>query len=394
MLAAQEFLFDLNPQLLFDAALLAIAVFFLYMLMSYLLFNPARKLLKDRQDHISSELDEASADKEKAAALKAEYEAKLKEIDKEAETILADARQKALKNQNRIVNEAIPITDARLENGDRVNIVLPPVAVNGPIITIRRFPKEPITMERLIELGSVSKEVADFLKQLVCAGYNIFICGGTGSGKTTFLNALSDYIPKDERIITIEDNAELQIQGVENLVRLEARKENTEGKHAVTIRDLIKSSLRMRPSRIIVGEVRGDEVVDMLQAMNTGMDGSLSTGHGNSPSDMLVRLETMVLMGLEMPLSAVRRQIASGIDILIHLGRLRDKSRRVLEIREITGYDYESGEIVTSVLYEFLEDGKQKEGRVVGKLHKKEELFHVQKLIRAGIVCQVHGRLT
>lgn len=181
---------------------------------------------------------------------------------------------------------------------------------------------------------------------------------------------------------------------MENLVRLEARKENTEGKHAVTIRDLIKSSLRMRPSRIIVGEVRGDEVVDMLQAMNTGMDGSLSTGHGNSPSDMLVRLETMVLMGLEMPLSAVRRQIASGIDILIHLGRLRDKSRRVLEIREVTGYDYKSGEIVTSVLYEFLEDGKQKEGRVVGKLHKKEELFHVQKLIRAGIVCQVHGRLT
>ena len=311
-----------------------------------------------------------------------------------SKTKLEDVVQQIAGKCNRIVNEAIPITDARLENGDRVNIVLPPVAVNGPIITIRRFPKEPITMERLIELGSVSKEVADFLKQLVCAGYNIFICGVTGSGKTTFLNALSDYIPKDERIITIEDNAELQIQGVENLVRLEARKENTEGKHAVTIRDLIKSSLRMRPSRIIVGEVRGDEVVDMLQAMNTGMDGSLSTGHGNSPSDMLVRLETMVLMGLEMPLSAVRRQIASGIDILIHLGRLRDKSRRVLEIREITGYDYESGEIVTSVLYEFLEDGKQKEGRVVGKLHKKEELFHVQKLIRAGIVCQVHGRLT
>ena len=307
---------------------------------------------------------------------------------------LEDVIQQIVGKCNRVVNESMPIVDARLENGDRVNIVLPPVAVNGPIITIRRFPKEPITMERLIELGSVSKEVADFLKQLVCAGYNIFICGGTGSGKTTFLNALSDYIPKDERIITIEDNAELQIQGVENLVRLEARKENTEGKHAVTIRDLIKSSLRMRPSRIIVGEVRGDEVVDMLQAMNTGMDGSLSTGHGNSPSDMLVRLETMVLMGLEMPLSAVRRQIASGIDILIHLGRLRDKSRRVLEIREVTGYDYESGEIVTSVLYEFLEDGKQKEGRVVGKLHKKEELFHVQKLIRAGIVYQVHGRLT
>ena len=311
-----------------------------------------------------------------------------------SKTKLEDVVQQIAGKCNRIVNEAIPITDARLENGDRVNIVLPPVAVNGPIITIRRFPKEPITMERLIELGSVSKEVADFLKQLVCAGYNIFICGGTGSGKTTFLNALSDYIPKDERIITIEDNAELQIQGVENLVRLEARKENTEGKHAVTIRDLIKSSLRMRPSRIIVGEVRGDEVVDMLQAMNTGMDGSLSTGHGNSPSDMLVRLETMVLMGLEMPLSAVRRQIASGIDILIHLGRLRDKSRRVLEIREVTGYDYESGEIVTSVLYEFREDGKQTEARVLGKLHTKEELFHVQKLIRAGIVCQVHGRLT
>lgn len=210
---------------------------------------------------------------------------------------------------NRIVNEAIPITDARLENGDRVNIVLPPVAVNGPIITIRRFPKEPITMERLIELGSVSKEVAGlFETTCVCRIQHFYLRRNRFPGKPTFLNALSDYIPKDERIITIEDNAELQIQGVENLVRLEARKENTEGKHAVTIRDLIKSSLRMRPSRIIVGEVRGDEVVDMLQAMNTGMDGSLSTGHGNSPSDMLVRLETMVLMGLEMPLSAVRRQ--------------------------------------------------------------------------------------
>lgn len=298
---------------------------------------------------------------------------------------LEDVVQQIAGKCNRIVNEAIPIADARLENGDRVNIVLPPVALNGPVITIRRFPKEPITMEKLIEIGSVSKEAADFLKQLVRAGYNIFICGGTGSGKTTFLNALSDYIPKDERIITIEDNAELQIQGVENLVRLEARKENTEGKHAVTIRDLIKSSLRMRPSRIIVGEVRGDEVVDMLQAMNTGMDGSLSTGHGNSPADMLVRLETMVLMGMEMPLSAVRRQIASGIDILIHLGRLRDKSRRVLEISEIIGYEYKTGEVMTSVLYEFLEDGMQKEGYVQGSLHKKNELVHEQKLIRAGI---------
>ena len=298
---------------------------------------------------------------------------------------LEDVVQQIAGKCNRIVNEAVPIADARLENGDRVNIVLPPVALNGPVITIRRFPKEPITMGRLIEIGSVSNEAADFLKQLVQAGYNIFLCGGTGSGKTTFLNALSDYIPKDERIITIEDNAELQIQGVANLVRMEARKENTEGKHAITIRDLIKSSLRMRPSRIIVGEVRGDEVVDMLQAMNTGMDGSLSTGHGNSPADMLVRLETMVLMGMEMPLSAVRRQIASGIDILIHLGRLRDKSRRVLEISEITGYEYTTGEVTTSVLYEFQEDGKQKEGSVKGSLKKRNELVHVQKLIRAGI---------
>lgn len=298
---------------------------------------------------------------------------------------LEDVVQQIAGKCNRIVNEAIPIADARLENGDRVNIVLPPVALNGPVITIRRFPKEAITMARLIDIGSVSKEAADFLKQLVFAGYNIFICGGTGSGKTTFLNALSDYIPKDERIITIEDNAELQIQGVENLVRLEARKENTEGRHAVTIRDLIKSSLRMRPSRIIVGEVRGDEVIDMLQAMNTGMDGSLSTGHGNSPSDMLVRLETMVLMGMEIPLAAVRRQIASGIDILIHLGRLRDKSRRVLQISEVTGYSYETGEILTSILYEFLEDAEQKEGKVKGRLYKKNELFHTQKLVRAGV---------
>lgn len=298
---------------------------------------------------------------------------------------LEDVVQQIAGKCNRIINEALPIADARLENGDRVNMVLFPVALNGPVITIRRFPKIPITMKKLIQIKSISREAADFLKDLVRAGYNIFICGGTGSGKTTFLNALSDFIPKDERIITIEDNAELQIQGVENLVRLEARRGNTEGRHAVSIRDLIKSSLRMRPSRIIVGEVRGDEVVDMLQAMNTGMDGSLSTGHGNSPRDMLVRLETMVLMGLEMPLSAVRRQIASGIDILIHLGRLRDKSRRVLEICEVTGYDYTSGEITTSVLYSFLEEGKEIEGQVQGRLQKQNELLHIQKLVRAGI---------
>lgn len=298
---------------------------------------------------------------------------------------LEDVVQQIAGKCNRIVNEAVPIADARLENGDRVNIVLCPTALNGPVITIRRFPKVPITMKKLTEIGSVTSEAADFLKNLVRAGYNIFICGGTGSGKTTFLNALSDYIPKDERIITIEDNAELQIQGVENLVRLEARSGNTSGEHAVTIRDLIKSSLRMRPSRIIVGEVRGDEVVDMLQAMNTGMDGSLSTGHGNSAEDMLVRLETMVLMGIEMPLSAIRRQIASAIDILIYLGRLRDKSRRVLEIREVTGYDYQTGEIQSSILYEFCEDAGEKEGKVQGSLKKKNELVHVQKLVRAGI---------
>ena len=298
---------------------------------------------------------------------------------------LEDVVQQIAGKCNRIINEAVPIADARLENGDRVNMVLFPVALNGPVITIRRFPKTPITMKKLIQIKSISREAADFLKDLVRAGYNIFICGGTGSGKTTFLNALSDFIPKDERIITIEDNAELQIQGVENLVRLEARRGNTEGRHAVSIRDLIKSSLRMRPSRMSVGEVRGDEVVDMLQAMNTGMDGSLSTGHGNSPRDMLVRLETMVLMGLEMPLSAVRRQIASGIDILIHLGRLRDKSRRVLEICEVTGYDYTSGEITTSVLYSFLEEGKEIEGQVQGRLQKQNELLHIQKLVRAGI---------
>ena len=307
---------------------------------------------------------------------------------------LEDVIQQIVGKCNRVVNESMPIVDARLENGARVNAVVRPVALNGPILTIRRFPDTPITMEKLIALGSLSAECAEFLKTLVRARYSMVIGGGTGSGKTTFLGALSNFIPSDERLITIEDNAELKIQGIENLVRLEAKMANTEGATSVTIRDLIKTALRMRPDRIVVGEVRGGEAVDMLQALNTGHEGSLSTAHANSAEDMLSRLETMTLMGVDLPLEAIRRQIASGVDILIHLGRLRDKSRRVLEIREITGYDYESGEIVTSVLYEFLEDGKQKEGRVVGKLHKKEELFHVQKLIRAGIVCQVHGRLT
>ena len=324
-----------------------------------------------------------------------ERQGRVEELEKHFDSVgqLEDLIQQIVSRVNRTVNLASPIADARLEDGSRVHVVLAPVALNGPILTIRKFP-EPITMERLIELKSISREAAAFLQKAVERGLNIFISGGTGSGKTTILNAMSGYIPQEERIITIEDSAELQIRHVKNLVSLETRVENRDGSQEISMRDLIRASLRMRPDRIIVGEVRGGEALEMLQAMNTGHDGSLSTGHANSAKDMLSRLETMVLMGLEMPLSAVRRQIASGIDILIHLGRLRDKSRRVLEIREITGYDYESGEIVTSVLYEFLEDGKQKEGRVVGKLHKKEELFHMQKLIRAGIVCQVHGRLT
>lgn len=285
---------------------------------------------------------------------------------------------------NRIVNATVPIVDARLENGARVNIVLPPVALNGPIITIRQFPKKPIGMEQLVNWGAVTEEAVQFLRKLVIAGYNIFISGGTGSGKTTFLNALSDFIPKDERIITIEDNAELQIQGVANLVRLEARRENTQGEHAITIRDLIRSSLRMRPDRVIVGEVRGEETIDMIQAMNNGHDGSLSTGHGNSPRDMLARLETMVLMGIELPVSAIRRQIASGLDIMVHLGRMRDKSRRVLEIVEITGYRYETEEILTNTLFEF-EEGRTSGEKLQGTLVKKGELMQRKKLERAGI---------
>lgn len=298
---------------------------------------------------------------------------------------IEDLVQTIAGRSNRIVNATVPIVDARLENGARVNIVLPPVALNGPVITIRQFPKNPISMKQLISWGAVTHEAVDFLRNLVIAGYNIFISGGTGSGKTTFLNALSDFIPKDERIITIEDNAELQIQGVANLVRLEARKENTQGEHAISIRDLIRSSLRMRPDRVIVGEVRGEETIDMIQAMNNGHDGSLSTGHGNSPRDMLARLETMVLMGIELPVSAVRRQIASGIDILVHLGRMRDKTRKVLEIVEITGYRYETEEILTNTLFEF-EEGKREGNKLEGKLVKKAELMQTKKLERAGII--------
>lgn len=297
---------------------------------------------------------------------------------------LEDIAQQIVGKCNRIVNESVPIVDARLENGARVNIVMPPVALNGPVITIRRFPDRPIQMEQLVRWGTVSREVVDFLEKLVCSGYNIFISGGTGSGKTTFMNALSNFIPKDERIITIEDNAELQLQGVKNLVRLEARNANTEGDKEITIRDLIRSSLRMRPDRILIGEVRGSEAIDLLQALNTGHDGSISTGHANSPRDMLSRLETMVLMGMEIPLPAVRRQIASGIDVIVHVGRLRDKSRKVLQILEITGFDSQAGEICTQALYEFEEEGEDACGNIKGYLVKRRELSGQLKLQRAG----------
>ena len=277
---------------------------------------------------------------------------------------LEDVIQQIVAGSNRIVIEASPIVDARLPDGSRVNVILAPVALNGPIVTIRKFPKESITMARLIEWNSVNEEVAAFLSTLVISGYNIFISGGTGSGKTTFLNALSRYIPEDERIITIEDNAELKIEGISNLVSLEARNANSEGSGEITIRDLIKSALRMRPTRIIVGEVRSAEALDMLQALNTGHDGSLSTGHANSPKDMLSRLETMVLMGMDLPLPAIRRQIASGIDILVHLGRLRDKSRKVLEVTEVTGY--QDGEILLQPIYIFEETG-EKDGKRISR---------------------------
>lgn len=286
---------------------------------------------------------------------------------------LTDIVQRIAGLSNKIVNESIPIADTRLSDGSRVNIVMNPVAINGPIITIRKFYDIPLSMEKLISKNSITSECAEFLKKLVIAGYNIFISGGTGSGKTTFLNALSNYIPKDERVITIEDSAELKLEAVSNLVRLEARKANIEGKNEVTIRDLIKSALRMRPDRIVVGEVRGVEAIDMLSAMNTGHDGSLSTGHANGPKDMMLRLETMVLMGMDMPLQAIRGQIASAIDIVVHIGRLRDKSRRVLSISEVSGI--KDGEIELNHLYEFIEEGVNEDNKIKGHLKKTEREF-------------------
>lgn len=292
--------------------------------------------------------------------------------------------QKIVSTVNRVVNEGEPIVDARLKDGSRVNVVLPPIALNGPIVTIRKFPDKPFTIEKMIEMGSISQEAASFIRKLVLAKYNIFISGGTGSGKTTFLNALSDYIPKDERIITIEDSAELQIKHIENIVRLETRNKNTEGKGQISIRDLIKSSLRMRPDRIIVGEVRGAEALDMLQAMNTGHDGSLSTGHANSSIDMLSRLETMVLTGVDFPIAAIRKQISSAVDIIIQLGRLRDRSRKVLDISEVLGI--KDGEIILNKIYELVEEEGSTDKKVISRLVRTDNKFHsVAKLKVSGI---------
>ena len=303
----------------------------------------------------------------------------------DSEMQLEDIIQRIVGTAGREVNQANPIVDTRLANGSRVNIVLPPVSLVGPVVTIRKFSKKPMTIEQLIRYGSITAEIAKVLQTLVEAKYNIFISGGTGSGKTTFLNALSNFIPKDERIITIEDSAELQIVNIDNIVRLESRNANSSGAGQITIRDLIKSSLRMRPERIIVGEVRGEEALDMLQAMNTGHDGSLSTGHANSTTDMLSRLETMVLQGSSgMPLPAIRRQIASALDIIIHLSRLRDHTRKTVEISEVLGVK-EDGNIELNPLYTFEEDENSTLEHVSGSLRRTEKPMHnIQKLQMAG----------
>ena len=283
---------------------------------------------------------------------------------------------------NRVVNEASPIVDARLENGDRVHVVLPPVAVNGPIITIRRFPEEPVTMQKLLELESLSEEEAEFLKKAVQAGYSILVAGGTGSGKTTFLNVLAGHIPQDERVIVIEDTAELQIRNVPNLVRLETRDGGAEDCREISMRDLIKAALRMRPTRLIIGEVRGAEAFELLTCLNTGHDGSLSTCHANSTADTVTRLETMVLMGMELPLQAIRRQIASGVDLIVYLGRLRDKSRRLLEITEVTGMEGEQVEL--NPLFLFRVTG-ERNGKICGIQERVGEMKQIEKFQRAGM---------
>lgn len=315
---------------------------------------------------------------------------KLYKLDQtfDSERQLEDIIQKIVGQAGREVNQANPIVDTRLPDGSRVNVVLPPIAMKGATVTIRKFSKTPMTVEQLLKYGSITPEVAHVLELLVKAKYNIFISGGTGSGKTTFLNALSNFIPRDERVITIEDSAELQITGIDNLVSMETRNANASGSGAITIRDLIKSSLRMRPERIVVGEVRGGEALDMLQAMNTGHDGSLSTGHANSTKDMLSRLETMVLQGAEgLPLEAIRQQIASAVDIIVHLSRLRDKSRKTMEICEITGYEH--GEIQINRLYEFIEDENSTLEKVSGKLIRTKNPFIKEHKLRLSGIQEV-----
>lgn len=320
-----------------------------------------------------------------------EKSGQLTKLDAEFESTrkLEDIIQRIVGMAGREVNQANPICDTRLPDGSRVNVVLPPIALCGPTVTIRKFSKNPMTIEKLIEYGSITQEIADKLEMLVRAKYNIFISGGTGSGKTTFLNALSNYIPKDERVITIEDSAELQITGIDNLVSMETRNANASGAGAISIRDLIKSSLRMRPERIVVGEVRGGEALDMLQAMNTGHDGSLSTGHANSTEDMLSRLETMVLQGASgLPLEAIRQQIGSAIDIIIHLSRLRDKSRKTMEITEVVGY--ENGKIILNPLYVFEEDENSTLDKVSGSLVRTSNpMKNDFKLILSGIKTKI-----
>lgn len=312
-----------------------------------------------------------------------EKNGRIQKFDKvfSSEEKLEDVIQQIASRVNRRVNEVTPMADARLEDGSRVNIVLPPIALDGPIVTIRRFSKEPIRMEQLIAWNSISREAADDLADLVRSGYNIFVCGGTGSGKTTFLGALAEFIPPDERVITIEDSAELKLVNVKNLVRLETRPANLEGKHEITIRQLIRNALRMRPDRIIVGEVRSEEALDMIQAMCTGHQGSMSTGHANSSQDMLSRLETMVLMGMDLPLAAIRGQIASALDIIVYLGRLRDKSRHVIEIDEVDGI--KDGKIILNKLYSWQEEG-ERDGKIIGKLVRIQTVLHREKLWAAG----------
>lgn len=308
------------------------------------------------------------------------YEANVKFENRQK---LEDTIQAIVSKVNRVVNDSSPIVDARLEDGSRVNVVLPPVALKGPAMTIRKFPAKPLEMEDLIGYGALNEETAELLRELVEAKYNVFIGGGTGSGKTTFLNVLSNFIPQDERIITVEDSAELQILKVPNLVSLETRTANTEGKGEISIRDLIRTSLRMRPNRIIVGEVRGGEALDMLQAMNTGHDGSLSTGHANSVYDMLSRLETMVLSAAELPLDVIRKQISSAIDIMVHLSRFRDHSRKVIEITEVLGVV--DGEIQLNPLYIYEEEGVDANGKIIGELQKTDnQLMEVNKLNLSG----------